>query len=216
MAAQEYFGGPPPVYPPVDQQQGYTGYSPPAQYYPSAPQPTPLLGPDGKPHPFAHYLQPQPQPQPVPQSGYLQSYPQPPPGNAVAPYNQRPPSPLPLGADGPQDRGLGSTLVGAAAGTMLSRKMGGGTLGTIAGAVGGAILANAASHKIKDSKKKKKKSKKHGHKKKNRGSSSDSGSDSDSSSGGVFRKRYALGYSTGGGDALWFRSRRRHSSSSSD
>lgn len=84
--------------------------------------------------------------------------------------------------------------------------MGGGALGTIAGAVGGAILANAASNKIKD-KKKKHKSKKHGHYKKRGSGSSSSGSDSDSSRHG---KRYALGYSTGGGSMFGLPHKKKH------
>ncbi|RPB28377.1 hypothetical protein L211DRAFT_380193 [Terfezia boudieri ATCC MYA-4762] len=147
----------------------------------------------------------------MPQAGYLQPHQH----GQLTPYghpSSRPASPLPPGHaydtttgpdGGPQDRGLGSALLGGVAGSTLAHKMGGGVLGTVGGAVAGALLANAASHKIKD-KKKKKKSKKHGHFKK-RGSGSSSSSDSDSSRGsgkGHHGKRYIMGYSSGGGSVF--------------
>ena len=83
-------------------------------------------------------------------------------------------------------------------------------LGTIGGAVGGAILANAASHQIKGKKKKKKT----GHKKRGSGSSG-SGSDSDSSGKG--KHKYHHGYSSGGGNVFGLPNRKhRHGSSGSD
>lgn len=230
MAANDYYGGAPPVYPqgpPQQQQQqqyqGYGGYVPNqgAGYYSGPPPPTQYApGPDSTQNQFSHYLQ---QPQhypPQPPTGYLQPYQH----GQVAPYgqpNSRSSSPLPPGHaydttpgpdGGPQDRGLGSALIGGVAGSTLAHKMGGGALGAIAGAVGGAILANAASNKIKD-KKKKKKSKKHGHYKKRGSGSSSSGSDSDSSRHG---KRYALGYSTGGGSMFGLPHKKKHHGRGSD
>ncbi|KAL4784045.1 hypothetical protein BJX76DRAFT_233530 [Aspergillus varians] len=52
-------------------------------------------------------------------------------------------TPVPAGAEG--ERGLGSTLLGGAAGSFLGHKMGGGALGTVGGAVAGAVGMNAAS-----------------------------------------------------------------------
>ena len=56
------------------------------------------------------------------------------------------------GFDGPgQDgeKGLGATLVGGASGGFLAHKVGGGLLGSLAGAVAGAIGANALEHQHK-------------------------------------------------------------------
>lgn len=55
----------------------------------------------------------------------------------------------PIGPGGPQDeKGLGSTVVGGAAGGYAGHKLGGGFLGTTAGAVLGAIGMNAATHEV--------------------------------------------------------------------
>ncbi|KAJ5576054.1 hypothetical protein N7535_002980 [Penicillium sp. DV-2018c] len=65
-------------------------------------------------------------------------------GTAPQPYQQGPP-----GAVGPEgERGLGSTLLGGAAGGFVGNKMGHGFLGTAGGAVLGAVGANMASHKL--------------------------------------------------------------------
>lgn len=50
---------------------------------------------------------------------------------------------MPVGAEG--ERGLGSTLLGGTAGGFLGHKMAGGALGTVGGAVVGAVGANAAN-----------------------------------------------------------------------
>lgn len=52
-------------------------------------------------------------------------------------------TPVPAGAEG--ERGLGSTLLGGTAGGFLGHKMAGGALGTVGGAVVGAVGANAAN-----------------------------------------------------------------------
>ncbi|CAI7598103.1 unnamed protein product [Penicillium pancosmium] len=55
----------------------------------------------------------------------------------------------PIGPAGPQDeKGLGSTVVGGAAGGYAGHKLGGGFLGSTAGAVLGAIGMNAATHQV--------------------------------------------------------------------
>ncbi|KAJ5755508.1 hypothetical protein N7533_005051 [Penicillium manginii] len=55
----------------------------------------------------------------------------------------------PIGPGGAQDeKGLGSTVVGGAAGGYAGHKLGGGFLGTTAGAVLGAIGMNAATHEV--------------------------------------------------------------------
>lgn len=46
------------------------------------------------------------------------------------------------GPDGGKERGLGATLVGASGGGFLGHELGGGALGTIGGAIAGAIGAN--------------------------------------------------------------------------
>lgn len=55
----------------------------------------------------------------------------------------------PVGPGGPEDeKGLGSTVVGGAAGGYAGHKLGGGLLGSAAGAVLGAIGMNAATHQV--------------------------------------------------------------------
>ncbi|KAJ5999912.1 hypothetical protein N7481_000321 [Penicillium waksmanii] len=55
----------------------------------------------------------------------------------------------PIGPAGPQnEKGLGSTVVGGAAGGYAGHKVGGGFLGSTAGAVLGAIGMNAATHQV--------------------------------------------------------------------
>ncbi|KAJ5567913.1 hypothetical protein N7450_010399 [Penicillium hetheringtonii] len=54
-----------------------------------------------------------------------------------------------VGTTGPEDeRGLGSTLVGGAAGGYAGHKLGGGFLGSAAGALIGAVGMNAATHQV--------------------------------------------------------------------
>jgi len=213
MAANEYYSGKLPQYPatyqqpqpqPQPQLQGFPEYISSSEIPPYYTAPTPPVrytpGVEIQSHQFSHYLQ-----QPVspvspplhPQGGYLQAHQT---SSIASPSRDHsyspPPSPLPPGLDdGSQDRGLGSALIGGVAGSILAHKMGGGTLGTIAGAVGGALLP---SH---DHGKKKKKSRRHSHHRRSSGSGSyESGSGGSGSSGrGMNKKRYALGYSTGGG-----------------
>jgi hypothetical protein len=53
----------------------------------------------------------------------------------------------PGGVPGPDgDRGLGSTLLGAAGGGFVGHKLHGGALGTVGGAVLGAVATNAMGH----------------------------------------------------------------------
>lgn len=55
----------------------------------------------------------------------------------------------PVGPGGPEeDKGLGSTVIGGAAGGYAGHKLGGGLLGSAAGAVLGAIGMNAATHQM--------------------------------------------------------------------
>ncbi|KAJ6031005.1 hypothetical protein N7540_001737 [Penicillium herquei] len=64
-----------------------------------------------------------------------------------APPQQQPGyAPGPGGAEG--DRGLGSTLVGGAAGGFAGHQMGGGFLGTAGGAILGAVGMNMATHEV--------------------------------------------------------------------
>jgi hypothetical protein len=46
------------------------------------------------------------------------------------------------------ERGLGSTLLGGAAGGFMGKKLGGGILGTAGGAVLGAVGMNMATNKL--------------------------------------------------------------------
>jgi predicted lipid-binding transport protein (Tim44 family) len=53
------------------------------------------------------------------------------------------------GPGGPEgERGLGSTLLGGAAGGFAGHKMGGGFMGSAGGAILGAVGANIASHAV--------------------------------------------------------------------
>ncbi|KAJ5673712.1 hypothetical protein N7507_002839 [Penicillium longicatenatum] len=62
--------------------------------------------------------------------------------------HQHPPG-YAAGPGGPEgDRGLGSTLLGGAAGGFAGHKMGGGFLGTAGGAVLGAVGMNMATHEM--------------------------------------------------------------------
>lgn len=55
----------------------------------------------------------------------------------------------PTGPGGPEgDKGLGSTLLGGAAGGFAGHKLGGGFLGTAGGAVLGAVGMNMATHEM--------------------------------------------------------------------
>lgn len=65
---------------------------------------------------------------------------------AGAPQHQQGYAPGPGGPEG--DRGLGSTLLGGAAGGFAGHKMGGGFLGTAGGAVLGAVGMNMATHEV--------------------------------------------------------------------
>lgn len=54
-----------------------------------------------------------------------------------------------VGLGGPQDdKGLGSTVIGGAAGGYAGHKLGGGFLGSAVGAVLGAVGMNAATHQV--------------------------------------------------------------------
>ena len=70
-------------------------------------------------------------------------------------YNEAPPSqqqqqqsyaPGPNGPEG--EKGLGSTLIGGAAGGIMGHKMGGGKLATAGGAALGAVAMNLATHAL--------------------------------------------------------------------
>lgn len=66
-------------------------------------------------------------------------------GSAPAPSQQG----YPPGPGGPEgEKGLGSTLLGGAAGGFAGHKMGGGFLGSAGGAVLGAVGMNMASHEM--------------------------------------------------------------------
>lgn len=92
----------------------------------------------GTPQPSAGTL-PYPQQQNMPlgeNASYYGTVPQDQYGNPVRP-------------GGPEDeKGLGSTVVGGAAGGYAGHKLGGGFLGSAAGAVLGAIGMNAATHQV--------------------------------------------------------------------
>ncbi|CAK7565266.1 MAG: hypothetical protein SEPTF4163_003179 [Sporothrix epigloea] len=150
MSAQDYYSQ-------SNQQQGYSSgqaYSaPPQQQY-------------GQPQYGGQQQQQYPQQQhygPPPQQQYSSASPAPyqqpqygAPGQdnrGPSPYQPQPqygapgPAPGAVGYDGQTDeRGLGATLVGGAGAGWAAHHAGGGTLGTIAGAVAGAIGANVIEH----------------------------------------------------------------------
>lgn len=172
MSSGEYYNQghhPPPQhnqggYPP---QQPYDGYPPPPAQYgtPSPAYGSPAPGySGGYAPPVSHLpLQGSLTTKPCPYQA-PQQYQQPPPGGyydqgshhnsshghhdqltgpgayADADRGQGPPGSE--GPDGGKDRGLGATLVGAGGGGFLGHELGGGALGTIGGAIAGAIGAN--------------------------------------------------------------------------
>lgn len=80
-----------------------------------------------------------------PPYGQQQQYPQ---GEAASYYGAQGQG-YPAGPGAPGDeRGLGSTMLGGAAGGFAGHKMGGGFLGTAGGAVLGAVGANMVSHEM--------------------------------------------------------------------
>jgi hypothetical protein len=97
-----------------------------------------LFGNDhGKPA-YPQQYQPQYQPQPYPQEQPQQS-------ESAAYYNAQPQQPVPA-APGTQ-KGLGSSMLGASGGGLMSSSLGAGVLGTAGGALAGAAGMNMA-HKL--------------------------------------------------------------------
>ncbi|KAJ5725013.1 uncharacterized protein N7483_006370 [Penicillium malachiteum] len=197
--------GQPPAYYPPQQNPNYP--SQPGQYAPGAQQSTnnPQYGIDptqqgqyqyppqyssqaeGYPNAPNYGYPPQqngPQQQPYQPRGENASYYQ-----TNAPPQQQPGyAPGPGCAEG--DKGLGSTLVGGAAGGYAGHQMAGGFLGTAGGAILGAVGMNMATHEVKKHKKEKKhKGKHHKHHKRRGSGSSSSSSDSSSSSGSEKHRR---------------------------
>ncbi|CAG8139925.1 unnamed protein product [Penicillium salamii] len=136
-------GGPRPqnFYPSNIQQPGYM--QPPVQYNQQA-NPS-----------FYGEQHPQPQFPNTPNNPFSQN------GNATSPYPPEQQMPIgenasyygmpPQNQNGPNpedEKGLGSTVVGGAAGGYAGHKLGGGLLGSAAGAILGAVGLNAATHQV--------------------------------------------------------------------
>lgn len=120
--------------------QGYQSYNPEHQYQQGQYQGSPGYG--QPPQDRGHSPYP-PQQQQYPQGGGGESssyYG----GNAPAQYQQGQPGAV--GQEG--DRGLGSTLLGGAAGGFVGKKLSHGILGTAGGAVLGAVGMNMATNKL--------------------------------------------------------------------
>ncbi|KAJ5574114.1 uncharacterized protein N7459_008541 [Penicillium hispanicum] len=130
-------------YPP---QQGHAppppqGYYPPEQQYQ---QPYPQQQYSQPPAPYSQQAQPPPYNEPYQQG----QHPGQPVGENASYYNDIPASQQGAAPGAEGEKGLGSTIVGGAAGGIVSHQMGAGKLGTAGGATLGAVAMNMATHAL--------------------------------------------------------------------